>query len=148
MLISDLCWTAAYIIFKFVSGNNDFVSLLAYESAGWTIGGAIVFILWREARTAFFETTRTVSKSTLAIIALNESIYILAKLLVYLAIALGTVSIVSVLGSTQVFFAIATGWILTLIAPKIFKEDITAKGLLTKFFLGIIVLVGIILVSQ
>lgn len=147
ILLCDIGAAIASILFKFVSETNNFISLVGYETLGWTIGGAIVFILWKGGRDAFFATNKTIKKSTVGAIALNESVYVGSKLIFFYAVTLGSLTLVTVIGSTQVLLAIIFGWTLTIIAPHIFKEDVTRKGLTKKFALGILVLAGIYLVS-
>lgn len=147
VLTADILWALAAVIFKFVIETNDFFKILGYESIGWTIGGIIVFLLSRQVRKSFFETTKSMTKSTLGVVYLNETIWLTSKFTLFLAISLGSVSLVSVVASSQVFFAITLGWLLTLLFPQIFKENISRKGLLKKFSLAIVAIIGIALIS-
>lgn len=147
ILIATIFWAFGQIFFKFVSNNNSFISLIGYETIGWTVGGLIIYLLFKQVRKSFISTTKSMNLSTLGLVFANESIYIIAKLVGFLAISLGPVALVSVLGGAQVFFAVLYGWVLTLIAPLIFKEDITKKGLFQKLIWGIVMIAGIFLIS-
>jgi uncharacterized membrane protein len=65
----------------------------------------------------------------------------------YLALSLGTASLVSIINSLNVFFAIFFGWVLTLWRPHIFKEDISARSLATKAAWASVAFVGILLLG-
>ncbi|HEX2907079.1 MAG TPA: hypothetical protein VHO69_09485 [Phototrophicaceae bacterium] len=80
------------------------------------------------------------------LIFVNETVYVVAKLLTFTAAALGPVALVSVLGGTGIFFGIALGWLLTTLAPTLFKEDITRQGLTQKDLLALVLFGGIWLV--
>jgi uncharacterized membrane protein len=147
ILIADILWAFGSIFFKFVSTQNSYMSLIGYETLGWPIGGAIVFLLSSQVRKSFISTTRTMNLSTIGIVFANEGVFVVAKMAGFLAISLGPVALVSVIGGTQMFFAILYGWILTTLSPKIFKEDITKKGLMKKVFWGLVMISGIFLVT-
>ncbi|KKS33216.1 MAG: Conserved hypothetical membrane protein, DUF6 family [Candidatus Amesbacteria bacterium GW2011_GWA2_42_12] len=136
MTISDVLWAAGTIIFKFVSDTSSFIILSAYEGFGWVTGGLILFLVFPSVRQAFISTTRKLSKVGLTIVFGNEAVYLASKLLIFLAIISGPVALVSAVQGTNIMFGIIYGWILTLIAPKIFGEDISKKGLLKKFAWG------------
>jgi hypothetical protein len=64
----------------------------------------------------------------------------------YYAYSIGPTAIVSIIGSTEVFFGILYGGVLSLIADHIFQENVTMKGLARKFILAMILFIGIWLV--
>lgn len=147
MLAADFLWGSSSVLFKFVSESNNFVKMVSYESWGWAIGGIILYSLFPTVRKAFFATLVGLRKSALAVVFGNELVYVISKLIGFWAISLGSVSLVSALNGTNVFFGVLYGWILTLIAPKVFKEAVTSKDLLVKFALAGVVVVGIFLIS-
>lgn len=146
MIFVDLVWAGATVLFKFVVDTGEFSKVVAYESWGWAIGGALLFICLPPVRVAFITTTKSLKKTALATVFGNEFLFLSSKLLTYLAISLGPVAIVSVISGTQVLFAVVFGWILAIIAPEIFKEDISKKSLAKKFILGCVTIIGLWLV--
>lgn len=146
LMLADLLTASSAVLFKFVVEIGGFTKVVAYESWGWAIGGAILFTVLPPVRKAFIETTRNLKKKALTIIFANEILYIGSKLFMFLAISLGPVFLVNVISGTQVFFGIIYGAFLTLIAPQIFKEDISKKGLIKKLILGGVTLFGISLI--
>ncbi len=147
MLIADFFWALSLIVFKFVSETNSFVKMVSYESLGWAVGGAVLFAVFPGIRNAFFKTASALKKQALGVVFLNEIIYVASKLIGFWAISLGPVAMVSVIGSTNVFFGVAYGWILTLAAPKIFKEAIDKRSLAGKFCLASLLVLGLYFIS-
>nr|MBA3869332.1 hypothetical protein [Anaerolineae bacterium] len=135
------------VMFKFVAGGDHFERFLPYESWGLALGGLLIYLLVRPVRVAFHESLRTIPRKALAIIAVNETIFLCAKLLTLAAVALGPAALVSVLGGTQVFFGVIAGWILTMIAPSVYNENIARSELLRKGLVAIVLFIGIALVA-
>lgn len=148
ILLTDFLWAAAFVLFKFVINANSFTNVISYESWGMGIGGFILYNLFPSIRKAFNRTSRKVGKRIFWLIVVNESVFLISRLLTYLAISKGPVALVDVVGGLQVVFAIIYGLILTLVAPKIFKENISKKGLFKKLILAGFVLVGLWLVQR
>lgn len=143
LIVSMLLTAISAVIFKFVVDAGSFSKVVAYESWGWAIGGLILFTVIPSVRTAFFTTTKSLKKIALAIVFGNEILFIGSKLLFFLAISLGPVYLVNVITGTQVLFGTLFGAILTLIAPKIFKEDVSIQTIKSKFIFGVITLLGL-----
>lgn len=146
ILLADLFWALALVLFKFVTETNSFAKIVSFESWGIGLGGVILYYFFPSVREAFLKTNKKLKKRVLGIIFINESFYLLGRLLTYFAVTLGPVALISVVGGTQVFFAILYGFLLTTIAPKIFQEDISREGLFKKIILGGLVLFGLWLV--
>lgn len=147
MLAADILWALPYIFIKNVSTSINFSSLIAYESIGVFLGGILMLFFVPKIRTAFVKTIRQIKKPVLGLVFLNESIFLTDKALTYLAVTLGPVALVSILGSTQIFFGLLLGILLTMLLPKVFKEDLSKNSLFKKGLLGLLAFVGIILVS-
>lgn len=141
--LASALWGVANVIFKFVASTGTFLQLMAFESLGIAAGGLVLVVLFPSVRAAFALTTRTCRTTAILFIVLNEIFFVTAKLLAYYAISLGPVSLVSVIGSTQVFFGILFGWLLTRVTVKLFNEDISASGIFKKITLSVMVFVGI-----
>lgn len=147
ILINDFLWALANVLFKFVSNENSFSTLIIYEGWGFGIGGLILWFLYPSAKKAFQENVRAVGKSVMSIIFVNEGLFVLARLLTYFALTMASIALVTVLGSTQVFFGLGYGIILTLLFPKIFKEEINIKNLSKKLIFALLATGGIVLVN-
>lgn len=143
ILLADICWAAANVLFKFVVSTTTFSQLVPYESLGIAAGGVILYLLFPTVRDTYRITKNSLSKIGFSFIFINELIFVTAKILGYYAISLGPVSLVGIVSSTQVFFGIYYGWILTLLNRELFKEDISASGIIKRIFLAIVVFGGI-----
>ncbi len=143
IVVADLFFALSNVILKFAISANSFTKIFSYESWGIPAGGLILWIVFPKVRIAFLKTTSSVGNRVLGIMFLNEIIFICSKVLTFLAISLGPVALVSVLGSTQIFYGLAYGFILTLIAPSIFKEDIKGENLVKKIIFMALLFIGI-----
>lgn len=147
ILLADLVWSLAFIFIKLASQDVSLTTLLIYESIGAVIGGILLLLTLPAIRKSFIKTIRVLKPLDLGLIIFNETLYLGGKALTYMAVALGPVALVSILGSTQIFYGILIGAILTFILPKVFKEDLTKEGFVKKVLLGVVACAGIILVS-
>ncbi len=145
-LLANLAWAVSAVLLKFVMATNSFFEIVSYESWGYALGGLTLWIAFPAIRQAFLNSLKTAGAKAVSIVFLNEGFVVIAKLLGVLAISLGPVALVSVVGSTQVFFGILYGWVLTLLFPAIFKEDIRAGNLFRKAMLAVVMFAGIWLV--
>lgn len=147
MLCADILWAFPFILIKYVSTPVTFPSLMAYESLGVFIGGLTLVLFIPRIRKAFIKTIQKVKKPVLGVVFVNEGLFLGGKILTYLAVTIGPVALVSILGSTQIFFGIILGILLTIFMPKVFREDLSKGRLFRKGILGAIAFAGIILVS-
>lgn len=147
ILVCDLIWASSLVLFKFVAVENQFDALLPYESWGLALGDLLLYLFVPGIRAAFHQNLKIVSRRALGFLGINETIFVVAKLLGLTAVALGPVALVSVLGSSQVFFGLLLGVILTSLAPTIFKEDISRQNLARKAVLALVMFGGILLIN-
>jgi len=151
MLMTNIIYAGALVLSDSLVEAlvTDFRSLMmvtAYTSFGYWCGGMLLFVFVPRVRRAFLKLQKTTGLKAIAALSGVESIFVLRQFVVYMALTLGPVSLVSVVGSLNVFFAIIFGIVLTLWQPHIFKEDISRSSLITKFVWAAVAFVGIILV--
>ena len=160
IMIAVVVWSASDILLKLILNHNPtllgnsaeldisaFLNVIIYQSAGFAIGGLIVYLTFPNIRHTFNHRMQIAPPYALAVLFVNETVFILRQFLRSLAIALGPVALVSVLGGTRIFLGIVVGWLLTLFAPQIFEEDISREGLQRKFIFSCILFVGILVLS-
>lgn len=147
IMASNVFWSCSAILYKYTAESNDFVTTLGVEGIGIGIGALMAFSFDKNIRHAFITSMPKISPSVLALLTLNEILSLAGKWTVFWAVLLGPVALVDVVVSVQVFYAIVTGWILTCVFPKIFKEDISKEGLLLKTVAALTLLIGIYLIS-
>lgn len=147
IVLVDILWGTSVVLFKFVVENYDFAQVVSYESFGLAIGGLILFLFVPSLRHSFIHSARTIRRAAFGMIFVNESMFVVAKLLNFWAVTLGPVALVSVLGSTQIFFGILLGWLLTTFAPAIISENTSQGTLMKKASLAAVLFAGIWLVN-
>lgn len=147
ILLVDVLWGASIVLFKYAAVNIAFERVVAFESWGLALGGLTLYLFVSPLRHAFHNSLLITRKVAFGMIALNESLFVVAKLLNFWAVALGPVALVSVLGSTQIFYGIVIGWLLTVFAPAILREDVSQGNLQKKALLATVLFAGIWLVN-
>jgi drug/metabolite transporter (DMT)-like permease len=147
IILNSILWSTGAVLFKLVIDQNSFTQVVAYESWGIGIGGMIAFLLFKGIRSSFLETLKSVRKSVVFFIFLNEGIFVVSRLLAFLAISMGPLALVSIIGNTNVFFGLIYGTVLTLIWPKAFEEDISSRGLIKKTAYSLLAFLGIVLIN-
>lgn len=148
ILIVDFMWAIAAILIKFAIDANSFVKILSFESWGLGIGGTILYLFFPTIRNAFNESVRNVRKIALVVMFANEGVFVIAKSITFFAYSIGPAALVSVVGSTSVFFGILYGLLLTLFVPKLIKENITREELSKKLVAALILFAGLWLVYK
>lgn len=143
LLFVNFLWSLSVVLFKFIAAGDHFERFLSYESWGFALGGLLIFIFVPSVRNAFLASLRVIPRQALATIAVNETIFLGAKLLTLAAVALGPTALVSVLGGTQVFFGIVAGWVLTVLVPSIYREEIARRDLIRKGAIALVLFAGI-----
>ncbi len=147
-LLSSLLFAVPFVLFKFVSLEQGFWDSLAYEFIGGGIGAVILFFY-----VFFSRATRLKNEilekqfDTWMIIGSNEVIYIISRMLNFYAIALASVSLVTVFGGFQPFFMLGFGLILSRWFPGVVKEDIEKRTVALKLVAVILIFAGVWFVS-
>ncbi len=142
ILVAGLMWSIGVIIFKPISQEYPLITVAAFESFGLGLGGVIYYLTAPLVRKQFQESLQT-NRNALLLVLFNESISVGAKLIGFLAFSLGPVALVSVIGSTQIFFGIVLGVILTKFMPKFISEDLSRVALSSKLAWSAIMLLGL-----
>ncbi len=147
VLLSDTFLAAAAVIVKFIPNGNSFGAILSYQSWGIFLGG-LTLVAFPSVRHAFVDSLRKAGPRVLPVMFFNEILFVVSKAMTSQAFIAGPVALVSVLGTTQAFYAIAYGWAVTLIAPSVFREDVSRAGLAKKIVMAGVLLVGIWFIYQ
>jgi len=147
--LTNLGISVVTILFKFLSTENDFWTLIAYENLGTGIGGVFLVVVVPSMRRAAVSGLHSLSRKTKIAILLNEGgLVVVAKILMLSAVALGPVALVKVVMTTQVFIGILTGWLLTLFFSARYHEDISRRALTRKLAFAALMFVGVAIISS
>ena len=143
-LLSSLLFAIPLVLFKFVSLDQGFWDSLAYEFIGAGIGGVILilFVIFSK-RAGFKQEVIEKGLKSWSLIGVNEIIYVFARMLNFYAIALASVSLVTVLGGFQPFFLLGFGLILSRWFPGIVKEDTQKSTVVLKLVAVVLIFVGV-----
>jgi drug/metabolite transporter (DMT)-like permease len=146
VLAANILWSVGVILFKWAATPQSFFTGAAYESWGIFVGGTAAGLAFPRIRRDFWQVLRS-RPSTLAVIAFNESLFVAGKSVQLLAFTLGPVALVSVLGSTSVFFTLVLATLLTLRFPEIYREPLAAGRLAGRAGWGALLAVGVWLIQ-
>jgi drug/metabolite transporter (DMT)-like permease len=145
IIVIDLLFAIVSILLKNATETSSAANVYIFHTWGTAIGALILFSLYYPARLSFLDSIQRLNRWPLVLIFLNEGIFNLGRLFSVEATALQSVSLVNVVGSTQVFFGILYGWFLNKISPAIFGENSTREGLIKEVILATIMFVGVYL---
>lgn len=153
MLLASMGWSVGVVISDgavsayVVDWRTLFVSV-AYTSTGYFLGGMTLYLLMPGMRRSVAKAWRGMRWRAFGALAFVETVFVTRQFAVFMALLLGPAALLGVLSSTHVFFGIVLGWLLTLLAPGVFKENITRADLTRKALWASVVFVGILLVGQ
>lgn len=139
-MFASFLWATPYVIFKLVAIRQGFWETCAYELMGNALGAALLFLFYRRR---FLKELRLVTPGAWGIINANEGIFFIGRLCGFYAVALGSVSLVSVLGGLNPLFVFSFGLILSFWFPRIIKEDISRFTITLKIIAITLVFAGV-----
>lgn len=122
------------------------LGVTAYAALGYFLGGMSLLLFVPAVRHAFMSRLKETPPQAILALSSVETVFVIRSFVFYLALSLGSASLVSVVGSLNIFFAILFGWILTLWKPHIFKEDIRFRSLLQKAAWAGVAFTGVMLI--
>jgi uncharacterized membrane protein len=147
MIACTFILALANVIFKFYAVTGDF-----WTTTFWTFAGEGLFGLALLARPAirlqFAQLCREHTGALLGVGGANELINLGGGLSVRFATLLAPVALVSAVASTTTLFVVTFGVVLTLVAPRFGREDLSAPGLIRKAIAAAVVTAGVILTQQ
>jgi drug/metabolite transporter (DMT)-like permease len=136
-IISELVMNGESVNWQALLGSS------AYAAFGYFLGGMTLLLIVPTVRSAFISLVKQSSPKAFLTLSSVETIFVIRMFIFYLALSLGSASLVSVVGNLNIFFAIIFGWILTLWKPHVFKEDIRPRSLLQKAAWAAIAFTGV-----
>lgn len=130
----------------------DFQTLMlsvVYVNFGIGLGGIVAYLLLPKIRYAFHQHIRQPQSWQVFIyLGASEGLVVVLRALTFIAFTTGPISLVTVIGGTQVFYAVLLGWLLTLIAPGIYHEQIRRVDLVRKLLWTGVLFIGLLLVRE
>lgn len=146
MIVSSLGVAIYSLLFKSVSVGIDYWVASFWFYLGFGIGG-ILFLFYRPYRVQFMKIFKANPKSVIGLNMANESINVIAVILINIAFILGPLSLVWIVVGFQPFFSVMIGIFLTLFFPKLIQENMSKSHLIHKTIAIIIILIGSVVIN-
>jgi drug/metabolite transporter (DMT)-like permease len=142
MMLSCFLVSFCFIIFKGVSENIGFWKSVTYNLLGGGLTGVVLCLLPRNRALL----KKIDYRSIWLIFLADDLIDAIARFCYFYATTFTMVTLVQLIGATQGYFVLIYGIILTLLFPKIIKEDIRWKTIKNKLLVGVVMFAGLWLV--
>ncbi|HEX3031426.1 MAG TPA: EamA family transporter [Bacillota bacterium] len=142
IMLCNLLWAVAVIILKIVTGHNSVMEIYIFQSWGIGLGGLLLCLARPDYRKALVKGPASLTSLSFNLLLLDQALSLTGRIISFYALR-GPVTAVTVLGSTQVFFGILFGRTLSRVAPRIFMEDTSNRGLLREVLLALGMFAGI-----
>lgn len=146
MMLSCLFYSFSSILFKFVTYRISYWTTLTYEYFGVGIG-AILYFGYLIVSNKFNWKSQGITPIVSTIFILDKLIEISGQAFGAYATTLAPIALVGVLSSSQPFFVFLFAVILSIWFPRIIKEDLSRRVVLTKLLSMIMMFMGIIFLT-
>jgi uncharacterized membrane protein len=147
MLTCGFVMALSTLIFKAFAVKDEFWATTFWMFAGEALFGLGILCVGRYRR-QFFDLLRTNGWALLAINASNELVNLGGGLANRYALIFAPLAIVQAVGSTTTLFVFLIGVILTLLFPKVSRENLSGREFAQKGLAAVLVAVGVALVSR
>ena len=148
MVLSSLLYALNFLFFKHFAIETDFWITSFWEYIGFAFFGLCLLIFVKNYRRGFFNVLRTNKLQVLGINGLNEIVNIIAKISFNVASILTPVTLVWIINGLQPLFVFVFGILLTVLFPKISKEDISKKTLIQRIIAIAVITIGAYMVNK
>jgi transporter family protein len=144
MTLAALSYSIMLVLSKHLLNHADFWTVFALIRTGMFLALVPSFcILARNLLRSFKEQGLKI----IGFIALNEALALVGSFVLTIAASLGAVTLVNALSTVQPFFVLLFASLLSLFFPKVIKEDVGKKALITKFIAILLMVTGALLIS-
>jgi drug/metabolite transporter (DMT)-like permease len=147
MLACGFVMSLSTLIFKAFAVKDEFWATTFWMFAGEALFG-IAFLCIPRYRNQFFHLLRSNGGALIAINASNELINLGGGLANRYALIFAPLAIVQAIGSTTTLFVFLIGVLLTLLLPRISRENLSAREFAQKGIAAVLVAIGVALVNR
>lgn len=147
MLCAGFVLSLATLIFKAFAIKDEFWGTTFWMFAGEALFGAVFLCIGRYRR-QFVELCRANGSALLALNASNELINLGGALANRYALIFAPLAVVQAVGSTTTLFVFLFGVLLTLLFPRVSRENLSAREFVQKGVAAVLVAIGVMLVSR
>ncbi len=142
MMLSSLIFALNFLFFKYFAIKSSFWFTSFWEYVGFAVFAFLLMVFVKSYREQFIDVLRHNRVTVLSLNGANEIVNIMAKVAFNFASLLAPITVIWIVNGFQPFFVFAYGVILTLLFPKIVKENISGKSLIQKILAILIMFVG------
>ena len=146
VLAAAALWGVGLVLTKFLYSTETFWNGFVWFGVGHFIGATALLLVPKNAGIVHND-LRKLTKNGIALLVASTMVTFAADVTGLFAIKSGPVSLVSVVGGTQLLFLFILTVVISKYFPKILKENIGRKALLTKLVAIALMIVGLYLVS-
>lgn len=145
MILSSFLIAANSILFKLLAIETDFWTMAFWEYLGATLFAVALLVAVKKYRIEFVRILRENGPSVIGLNTIGELFSATARLSFNYAALLVPIALVSIVNGFQPLFILVYGIILTLVIPRIAKEDLSQAFLTQKVIATVLMVVGAIL---
>jgi drug/metabolite transporter (DMT)-like permease len=146
MLAATFVLALSSVLFKFFAVEDDYWTTTFWNFAGEALFGLAILLMPRY-RQQFIHLFKKHPGAVLGVNTANELINLGGGLGVRFAMLSAPVAVVSAISATTTFFVFAFGILLTIFAPGLGHEDLSARNLIQKALGAILITGGVVLVE-
>jgi drug/metabolite transporter (DMT)-like permease len=147
MLCAGFVLSLSTLIFKAFAVKDEFWATAFWMFAGEALFG-FGFLCIGRYRRQFVHLLRVNGRALIALNASNELINLGGGLANRYALVFAPLALVQAVGSTTSLFVFVIGVLLTLLAPAVSRENLSAREFVQKGAAAILVAIGVILISR
>jgi len=147
MLCAGFILSLSTLIFKAFAIKDEFWATTFWMFAGEALFG-FGFLRIGHYRKQFIDLLRSNGGALIAINASNELINLGGGLANRYALIFAPLALVQAVGSTTTLFVFVIGVLLTLVAPKLSRENLSAREFTQKGIAAVLVAIGVALISR
>lgn len=144
MILSSLFYSIYFILFDIGIRNSSYYSCAFWYQIGFLIIGSIL-LCFKMFRHPFVNAIKKNGKKYLTLNITNETINLIANLLVNFANVTIPIALVNVLNGFQGTFVFVLGILGTIFFPKYIKEDLSRNVVIQKIICIILSIIGLII---
>lgn len=142
MTLSSLIFALNFLFFKYFAIQSSFWFTSFWEYVGFAVFAFLLMVFVKSYREQFINVMKTNRIVVLSLNGVNEIVNIIAKVSFNYASLLTPITVTWIVNGFQPFFVFAYGVILTLLFPRIVKEDIGRKSLFQKILAILVMFAG------
>ena len=142
MLLSGFIFAVSNIILKFMYSRIDVWTALVWLGVG-EVMCSLIILSFKKYRTNFMKSIKSIKPKIAGVVAVNESMATLGRVMYNYALLIGPTSLVYALSGTQSVFVFLYATLFSFFLPKIIKEEINKKVILPKIIAIILILIGL-----